>query len=233
MTTGAAVPAAPPLSIIVPVLNEADGIHQALRRLQPLRQRGAEVIVVDGGSDDGTPKHCTEWADAVLQAPAGRARQMNAGAACARGEVLLFLHADTQLPDQADSLILGALAQGPVWGRFDVRIEGRSRGLAMVAAMMNLRSRLSAIATGDQAMFLRRSAWDAVGGFADQPFLEDIDLSHRLKRLSTPACLRERVVTSGRRWDRDGLWPTIALMWQLRWRYWRGTPAEVLARAYR
>lgn len=223
----------PRLSIVVPALDEAPGIGRTLAALQPLRAGGAEVIVVDGGSRDGTPDRCAGLADRVLAAPRGRARQMNAGAAAARGPVLLFLHADTRLPPRAAALVGEALAGGAAWGRFDVRIDDGGALLAVVAALINLRSRCTGIATGDQAIFVTRAAFDAVGGFADQPLMEDIELSRRLRRIGRPACLHARVVTSGRRWQRHGAWRTIGLMWWLRLRYWLGTPAHVLARAYR
>ncbi len=224
---------APKLSIVMPALNEAASIGSVLTALQPLRERGHEVIVVDGGSSDHTAALATPWADAVLDAARGRATQMNAGAAAARHAVLLFLHADTRLPPQADALIQRAVDAGRVWGRFDVRIEGRAPMLRVVAALMNLRSRLSGIATGDQAIFVTRAAFENVGGFPLQPLMEDIELSRRLKRLGRPACLRERVRTSGRRWEQRGVWRTIFLMWRLRWRYWRGESAARLAEAYR
>ena len=223
------------LSIVVPALDEAAGIVASLQALQPLRQRGAEVLVVDGGSRDATAALAAPLADRVIASARGRAAQMNAGAAAARGNLLLFLHADTRLPEGADVLVTQALqgGQAAAWGRFDVHIEGRSRGLPMVATMMNLRSRLSGIATGDQAMFMTREAFAAAGGFPLQPLMEDIELSRRLLRQSRPACLRQRVRTSGRRWDQRGLWRTIVLMWRLRWAYWRGTPAAALADRYR
>jgi rSAM/selenodomain-associated transferase 2 len=160
---------------------------------------------------------------------------MNAGAAAARGEVLLFLHADTRLPDDAPAHLATALAGGDrPWGRFDVHIEGHSRWLPVVGTMMNLRSRLTGIATGDQALFFRRETFDAVGGFPDQPLMEDIEICRRLRQAGQrPAALRARVKTSGRRWDQRGAWRTIVLMWRLRWRYWRGESAESIARAYR
>jgi rSAM/selenodomain-associated transferase 2 len=223
----------PSLSIIVPVLNEAANIAATLQALAPLRARGAEVIVCDGGSRDATVALAQPLADRVLQAPAGRARQMNAGAAAARAPVLLFLHADTQLPADADRLVHQAIDAGTTWGRFDVRISGRPVMLRVVAAMMNRRSRWTGIATGDQAIFLTRAAFDQVGGFPDQPLMEDVEICRRLRRLARPACLRERVTTSGRRWETRGVWRTIFLMWRLRWRYWRGEPAQALAEAYR
>ncbi|MBC7993700.1 MAG: TIGR04283 family arsenosugar biosynthesis glycosyltransferase [Rhizobacter sp.] len=223
----------PQLSIILPVLNEAEGIAATLDALAPLRAAGHQLIVVDGGSHDHTVLLSRERADEVLDGPRGRARQMNAGAAVASGEVLLFLHADTRLPPAAGEHLAAALAHGAVWGRFDVHIEGRSRWLPLVASLMNLRSRLSGIATGDQAMFVRRDVFQRLGGFADQPLMEDIELSCRLRAVRRPACLRARVVTSGRRWDSRGAWPTIVLMWRLRWRYWRGVAPDELAKAYR
>jgi rSAM/selenodomain-associated transferase 2 len=221
------------LSIVVPALDEAGGIVATLSALQPLRERGAEVIVVDGGSRDGTAALAAAHADAVIVSPRGRARQMNAGAAAAHGENLLFLHADTRLPERADALIIRALDAGSAWGRFDVIIEGRPAMLKVVAWMMNRRSRWTGIATGDQAIFVRRSVFDALGGFPDQPLMEDIELSRRLCRIGPPACLRERVSTSGRRWEARGVWRTIFLMWRLRWRYWRGESPAALAQAYR
>ncbi len=221
------------LSIIVPVFDEAGCIVASLDALAPLRARGHELIVVDGGSHDATAALSRARADAVLEAPRGRARQMNAGAALAHGQVLLFLHADTLLPAQPDAVIARALDGGALWGRFDVRITGRSALFPLIASLMNLRSRWSGIATGDQAMFVERRLFEHVGGFADQPLMEDIELSRRLRAMHRPACLRERVLTSGRRWEQHGVWRTILLMWRLRWQYWRGTPPEVLARAYR
>jgi rSAM/selenodomain-associated transferase 2 len=221
------------LSIVVPALDEATGIEATLRALQPLRARGAQLLVVDGGSRDGTPALAAPWADRVLESDRGRALQMNAGAAAARGRVLLFLHADTRLPEWADAAIAHALAGGARWGRFDVRIAGRHPMLRVVAAAMNLRSRLSGIATGDQALFVERALFEQLGGFPPQPLMEDIELSRRLRAQGRPACLRERVVTSGRRWESRGVWRTIVLMWRLRWRYWRGESPQSLARAYR
>lgn len=223
----------PCLSIVMPTLNEATGVEAALRALQPLRERGVQVVLADGGSVDGTPALAAPWVDELVLAPRGRAAQMNAGAASARGAALLFLHADTALPPMADVLLLQALAVGAVWGRFDVCIEGRHPMLRVVAWAMNLRSRLSGIATGDQGIFVTREAFDRVGGFPLQPLMEDVELSIRLKALGAPACLRTPVRTSGRRWERDGVWATIVLMWRLRWRYWRGESAHRLAEAYR
>jgi rSAM/selenodomain-associated transferase 2 len=226
---------APSLSIVLPALNEAKVIAATLHRLQPLRERGVELIVVDGGSADGTVAACIGLADAVINSTRGRAAQMNAGAAAAHGATLLFLHADTQLPTQADALVLeGLRATGRRWGRFDVTIDGRSRWLPIVAMLMNWRSRISGIATGDQAIFLRREAFEAVGGFPDQPLMEDVEISRRLRRdVGPPACLHLRVVTSGRRWDQRGALRTIMLMWRLRLLYRLGVSAARLAAQYR
>jgi rSAM/selenodomain-associated transferase 2 len=216
------------ISVIVPVLDEAPEIVAALGALRGLRARGHEVIVADGGSADGTPALAAPLADRVVAAPRGRASQMNAAAAAAGGEALLFLHADTRLPEDADRLVAAALAARP-WGRFDVRIEGRSPLLAVVAFFMNWRSRLTGIATGDQAIFVRRREFQ---GFAPIALMEDIDFSRRMKRISRPACLRQKVATSGRRWERHGVLRTILLMWRLRLAYWRGAPPDELARRY-
>ena len=221
------------LSIIVPALNEADTIEATLGELQRLRERGAEVVVVDGGSSDGTPVLCNGLADRVIGGPRGRARQMNTGAAESRGDVLLFLHADTLLPRQGAKAAVQAITDGAVWGRFDVVIGGGSVWFPLIGASMNLRSRLTGIATGDQAMFVEREAFERIGGFPDQPLMEDIALSKALRAISAPACLRLKVRTSGRRWQRYGVLRTVLLMWRLRWLYWRGVPAEEIARAWR
>jgi rSAM/selenodomain-associated transferase 2 len=222
------------LSVIVPLLNEARELLALLERLSLLVRNGSEVIVVDGGSDDGSADIAEHAGFIVVRTAKGRARQMNVGAAQATGDVLLFLHADTKLPDVAEIKIARGLADNRhAWGRFDVRISGRHFMLKVVSRLMNLRSRLTGIATGDQAMFVTRSAFDAVGGFPDQPLMEDIELSKRLLALSRPVCIARRVTTSGRRWETRGVWRTILLMWRLRWDYWRGVPAQQLAEAYR
>ena len=216
----------------MPVLDEAAGIESALAPLQPLRARGAEVIVVDGGSRDRTRELAGGHCDRILEAPRGRARQMNAGARQARGDTLLFVHADSVLPASADNAIAQAVARGARWGRFDVTISGADPMLAVVAWMMNARSRLTGIATGDQAIFVRREDFVAAGGYPDIALMEDVALSKALKRIGAPACLRERVVTSGRRWERNGTIRTIVLMWRLRMAYALGADPNGLARRY-
>ena len=224
---------APRISIIVPTLNEGDGIAAALAALAPLREQGHEVIVVDGGSGDGTPALARGAADRVVSAPRGRASQMNAGAALARGEVLVFLHADTRLPENADARILhGLAASGRAWGRFDARIDGESRLLPVIAFFMNLRSRATGIATGDQAIFVRRDAFERAGRFPPLELMEDIALSSSLKRISRPLCIAEKVVTSGRRWERRGIVRTVLLMWRLRLEFFFGAAPASLARLY-
>lgn len=222
------------LSIIIPILNEAQDLPCLLERLLPLHRQGVEIIIVDGGSNDGSAAIAECAGFTVPRSARGRARQMNAEATAATGNVLLFLHADTGLPDGVQQLVNHALADGRhVWGRFDVHIAGKSFMLRVVATMMNLRSRLTSIATGDQAMFMTRQAFEAVGGFPEQPLMEDIELSKRLRQRSRPVCIARQVTTSGRRWESRGVWRTIFLMWRLRWAYWRGVPASELARAYR
>ena len=225
--------ATPRLSIIVPALDEETRIADTLSGLQPLRATGHEVIVVDGGSRDATREHARALADDVIVAPRGRARQMNHGAAQARHDVLVFVHADTTLPPRPDAAIAAALALGYHWGRFDVHLDGRSRLLPVVAQLMNVRSRLTGIATGDQAIFVEREAFAAAGGYPDIALMEDVALSARLRRLAGRcACLREHVITSGRRWDERGALRTIASMWTLRFDYRRGVDPAQLARRY-
>jgi rSAM/selenodomain-associated transferase 2 len=219
------------LSIVVPALDEAAIIVAALEALAPLRARGAEVIVVDGGSEDGTPQLAEPLADRVISAPRGRGAPLNAGAALGSGDAIVFLHADTALPQNADRLIDRALALR-AWGRFDLRIAGRHPLLAVVARMINWRSRATGIATGDQAIFVKRDAFVAVGGFPDLPLMEDIAMSQRLKRLCRPACIATPVVTSGRRWEHHGVLRTIVLMWRLRLAYYLGVAPARLARRY-
>jgi len=217
----------------MPVLEEQAHVVQALEHLAPARAAGAEVIVVDGGSRDATRALAAPLADRVIEATRGRARQMNAGAQVARAPILLFLHADTRLPERAVEAVGAALGRdGTAWGRFDVRIEGRHPLLRVVAASMNARSRLTGIATGDQAIFVRREAFERVGGFPDIPLMEDVAISRALRRESRPACLRERVTTSGRRWERHGTLRTIVLMWRLRLAYALGADPRGLARRY-
>ena len=226
------------LSIVIPVLNEAGGIAATLAAARAACAAYAgmdtEIVVVDGGSSDASRSIATASAVQIVDSARGRARQMNAGAAATSGDILLFLHADTLLPTDAVSAIAAALtAQQACWGRFDVQIAGRAAMLPVIAWCMNSRSRFTGIATGDQAIFVRRTAFAALGGFAEQPLMEDIALSRRLKQQATPCCLRQRVTTAGRRWEQHGVWRTIVLMWSLRLRYWLGVSPEKLQRLYR
>jgi len=214
--------------VIVPALNEARGIRAALEALAPLRARGHEVIVADGGSTDGTAQLALGLCDQVLDAPRGRAMQMNAGARAATGFALLFLHADTRLPPLADQVVFSSL-KTHIWGRFDVKIDGRHALLKLVGCAMNLRSRLTGIATGDQAIFVRREAFS---GFPEIALMEDVAFCKRMKRLGPPARVRETVLTSGRRWESRGVLRTIVLMWSLRLLYFLGAPPERLVRFY-
>ncbi|GGX86553.1 glycosyl transferase family 2 [Litchfieldella qijiaojingensis] len=221
------------ISIIIPTLNEAERIEAQLAGLQALGDDRIEIIVVDGGSRDDTPTLAAPLASHVISSNPGRAVQMNCAAQASQGDILLFLHADSRLPDGSIDEIQQALSDDYEWGRFNIRLQGHHPMLKVIALAMNVRSRLSGIATGDQALFMTRRAFEAVGGFPEQPLMEDIEISKRLKRLSRPACLRAHVVSSARRWERHGLWSTIWLMWCLRYRYWRGADSQQLAKEYR
>ncbi len=221
------------LSIIIPVLNEADHLFTCLHALQPLRRQNCELLVVDGGSADASAALATPLADRVLTAPKGRAVQMNAGARAAKGEILWFLHSDSLPPSQAVAAIRQALAGGDRhWGRFDVRLSSSRAPLRVVETLMNQRSRLTGIATGDQGIFVRRQVFEQVGGYPAIPLMEDIALSRTLKRIGRPVCLGQRLLTSSRRWEQQGVCSTILLMWRLRLAYFCGADPARLARIY-
>ena len=220
------------LCIVVPVLDEASALRAQLEALAPLQAHGAQVVVVDGGSVDASLAIAAAVADIAITAPRGRARQMNAGARAGTGDVLLFLHADTALPPDAHHLIARHLALGHDWGRFDVRIDSPRMLLAVVSWMMNERSHLSGIVTGDQGIFVRRELFERVGGFAALPLMEDVALSKVLRREGRPARIRDRVTTSARRWETRGIWRTITLMWRIRSDYFFGVDPAALAVRY-
>ena len=219
------------VSVVIPTLNEAKTITQTL--LQVRKAGACQLIVVDGGSVDGTAEIAHRGADLVLSSPCGRARQMNSGARAATGDVLLFLHADTVLPRGFPDLLTHALADPQVvGGRFDIRLDASGWPFRLVETLMNLRSRLTRISTGDQAIFVRRETFLALGGYPEVELMEDLELSKKLKRVGRIACLRERVTTSARRWQRDGVLRTIVLMWTLRLGHFLGVPAERLKTFY-
>lgn len=222
----------PEISIIIPTLNEAHTIVACLMELQKYRPQ-AEIMVVDGNSTDDTRELAQPWADQVILSQTGRARQMNTGAANARGDILVFLHADTQLPEHALSLITESLQDQSHWGRFAIELEGQHPALKLIAFCMHWRSKLTGIATGDQAIFVRRATFERVGQYPDLPLMEDIVLSSKLKKISPPACLNAKVKSSARRWEQFGVYKIILLMWSLRLRFFLGTPAETLAQLYR
>jgi rSAM/selenodomain-associated transferase 2 len=221
------------LSIVIPALDEAANLARVLPGLVA-REPAAEVLVVDGGSADDSRAVVTRTPSVRwLPAPRGRARQMNAGARAARGDVLLFLHADTVLPDGAGAAILAALTDPDVaGGRFDVRLDSRRPLLALVGWLMNRRSRLTGICTGDQGIFVRRTVFEALGGYPDIPLMEDVELTRRLKRHGRLVALPLRVVTSARKWEREGVVRTIVLMWGLRLLYALGVSPARLHRCY-
>ena len=217
------------LSIIIPVLNEADSIAAALKRLPD----SAEVIVVDGGSTDNTVAIASVTADRVVASEAGRAKQMNAGAHVAQGDVLVFLHADTQLPVQFEHALSAFTQSTHAWGHFHVRLDDPRFMFRVIETMMNVRSRLTSVATGDMTLFVRRRVFKESGGYADIALMEDIEISKRLRCLSKAFVVRDRVVTSARRWQAGGILRTVLLMWRLRLLYFFGASPDHLARAYR
>lgn len=221
------------LSIVIPTLDEAERIPAFLQALQSLRDRGVEVILADGGSRDGTVAAATPLVDRVISARCGRALQMNAGAAVSAGEVLLFLHADCALPEQADRSILNGLAfSRRRWGRFDVRLSGAAIMLRVVERAMNLRSRLTGICTGDQGLFVERTLFEESGGFPEIELMEDVAISRNLRKSGPPLCLSVTLVTSSRRWEKNGIWRTIVMMWRLRLAYFLGAESRRLANVY-
>jgi len=222
------------ISCIIPVVNEEALIARSLSALQSFRSQGHEIIIVDGGSEDASAKMSLPLSDRVIFSPAGRSRQMNAGAREASGEILLFLHADTRLPEGADLLIQSEMMrQGRTWGRFDVRLSGMHPLFRVVECLMNWRSRFSGIATGDQGIFVKREVFQSVGGFPEIDLMEDIALSRLLKRSGRPLCLRQKVLTSSRRWEKNGILRTVLLMWRLRLAYSLGADPKDLAERYR
>ena len=222
------------LSIIIPVLNENDVLELNLKKLQWVRQLGHEVIVVDGGSQDKNAILAKPLADQVLSSLLGRALQMNMGASSATGDVFLFLHIDTFLPADGIAAIIKNISQKDFyWGRFDVQLSGQNITFRVIERMMNWRSRLTSIATGDQAIFISRNIFEKIGGFPNMPLMEDVEISHQLKKITKPICLSQKVVTSSRRWEQRGIFNTMRLMWRLRFAYWLGSDPDNLARQYR
>jgi rSAM/selenodomain-associated transferase 2 len=222
------------ISVIIPALNEADNITGLLQDLAPLRRQGHEIILVDGGSEDRTAELAGPEVDSILHSIRGRAAQMNAGAERAGGDILWFLHADTRVPPAAAEQLLQACSNGRLWGRFDISLSGSKWLLRIVERLMNLRSRATGLATGDQGIFVERRTFDAVSGFPQIVLMEDIALSKALRRRSAPACIRRpRLQTSSRRWERKGIVRTIVLMWRLRLDYALGAEPRDLAKRYR
>jgi len=221
------------ISIIIPVLDEDENLSQALQVLQPFRRAGHEVVVVDGGSTDSSLMIAQEAADVAIVSKPGRAIQMNSGAAVANGDLYLFLHVDTKLPGNALQLLSEININGCFWGRFDVRLSSHRIVYRLIERLMNLRSRFTSIATGDQAIFIERKLFQKIGGFPEIELMEDIAVSRLLKKQLRPVCLKAKVITSSRRWETYGIVATVLLMWKLRLYYFFGVSPERLSQLYR
>ena len=221
------------ISIVIPVLNDATALGRLLDDLDSILGIDAQRIVVDGGSEDGSYELACERADCALRTAAGRARQLAAGIVAAHGRWIWMLHADTRVDGAAWRALRTAIASdGAAWGRFDVRLSGREAAFRMIETLMNLRSRWSGICTGDQGIFVRRDLLELIDGVPDQPLMEDIELTKRLRRYAKPICIDTALGVSARRWQQRGIASTVLLMWRLRLQYFFGTPAEVLVREY-
>ena len=220
------------LSIILPVLNESGLIQSQLQKLQPLREQGAEIIVVDGGSTDDSARLASGLADRVITSEAGRARQMNAGAEQASREWLLFLHIDTTLPASMSNIVMAWDFSHATWGFFNVRLDGEPLVYKVLSWFINRRSYYSGIGTGDQCLFVRRDVFSDIGGYSDIPLMEDIELCKRLKKKARPLIVVSKATTSARKWQREGVWRTVFLMWRLRLAYFFGADPHQLAQKY-
>lgn len=218
------------LSIIIPVYNEAALIQERLKQLKKIIDSTIEIIVVDGVSNDESLPLARALVDRVLTAPKGRALQMNAGAKVAQGRYLLFLHIDTQLPES----FLKALAalDGQEWGFFAVALSGQQFEFRIIECMMNVRSRLTAVATGDQCIFVKKELFEKVGGFKNIPLMEDVDISKRFRKMSKPYYIKQKVITSSRRWEEFGIWKTVFLMWRLRFAFFMGVDPTTFSGKY-
>ncbi|MEE9552141.1 MAG: TIGR04283 family arsenosugar biosynthesis glycosyltransferase [Gammaproteobacteria bacterium] len=221
------------ISIIIPTLNEEKQIERCLASVRALHSRGHEIIVVDGGSEDETCSQVKDLADKIIPHSRGRATQMNVGAHAACGEIFIFLHADTCLPDDADTYINDELNEDiEFWGRFNVRLSGRHWLFRIIEICMNMRTRITGIVTGDHAIFMSKTLYNNVGGFPEIALMEDIAISSKLKHIVHPVCLKQSVVTSSRRWEENGIIKTILKMWWLRLAFFLGSDPLTLARQY-
>jgi len=221
------------ISIIIPVYNEAETIVGFLEKLQVFRQYGHEIVLVDGKSQDNSCSLAKPRVDRMVSSGArGRAKQMDLGTRMATGQVFLFLHADTQLPDLADEIILSSLASGFYWGRFDIQLSGANFLFRIIEKMMNWRSCLTSIATGDQAIYMTKMLYKDIGGFPQIELMEDVELCTRLRKWTKPHCLKHRVISSSRRWEKNGILRTILFMWSMRIQYFFGVSPYKLQKKY-
>ena len=220
------------ISIVIPVLNEEKALQVLLDQLQSYREQGHEVVVVDGGSNDNTCSVASTLCDQLITSESGRAIQMNKGAEFSKNNILWFLHADTLVPEHSIEKIQKALEDND-WGRFNIKLSGSRFVFRVIERMINIRSCVFSIATGDQGIFLNKNTFNKVNGYSVIPLMEDVNLSKKLKSLSHAVCLNEKITTSSRRWEKYGILSTVLLMWKLRFLYWTGVSAERLALQYK
>ncbi len=220
------------LSIIIPVYNEQDIILEKLKALRNICPDDIQLIVSDGGSSDETAALAKSCVDTIVSSTKGRSYQMNAGANVATGDLLLFLHIDSVLPGNYLQCLADITRSNHTWGRFDVSFTNTSFVFSLIAFMMNFRSRITGVATGDQAIFMTRTVFNKVNGFPEIDLMEDIAICKKLRKTGSPLCIKEKVITSSRRWEENGIFKTIVLMWFLRLLYFLRIHPDKLGKIY-